>query len=82
MPAKTRAERSLVREKVGGERFVEVFVNTNPALSAERKPDADLEGFEEPAQPDVTVSMDESKVEKAVDKIIELLAKRHQVDLG
>jgi adenylylsulfate kinase-like enzyme len=82
LPAKSRGERSLVREKVGAERFVEVFVNTNPALSAERKPDADLEGFEEPERPDVTVSMDDSRVEKAVDKIIDLLAKRGQVDLG
>ena len=35
------SERAQVREKVGTERFVEVFVNTDPALCRERKPDAD-----------------------------------------
>ena len=82
LPAKTREERAAVREKVGSERFVEVFVNTDPAVSAERKPDADRDGFEEPLAADLTISQDDSHVEKAVDKIIELLAKRGQVDLG
>jgi len=82
LPAKTRHERSLVREKVGGERFVEIFVNTDPAISAERKPEADRAGFEAPAQPDLILSQDDSRVERAVDRIIELLAKRGQVDVG
>ena len=63
-------------------RFVEVFVNTSPAISAERKPDADASGFEPPSAAELTISMDDSRVEKAVDKVIELLAKRGQVDLG
>jgi bifunctional enzyme CysN/CysC len=82
LPSKTRQERSLVREKVGAGHFVEVFVDTDPALCRERKPDADFEGFEVPAAPDLTISMNDSRVERAVDKIIELLAKRGQVDLG
>ncbi len=82
LPAKTRAERALVREKVGGERFLEVFVNTDPAISAERKPEADREGFEAPEQADLALSQDDSMVEHAVDKIIELLAKRGQVDVS
>jgi adenylylsulfate kinase len=81
LPAKTIAERALVREKVGAARFVEVFVNTDPALCRERKPEADPSGFEPPKAPELAVSMDESQVEKAVDRIIELLAKRSQVDL-
>jgi bifunctional enzyme CysN/CysC len=81
LPARTRAERASVREKVGAGRFVEVFVNTSPAIAAERKPDADAEGFEPPLAPELTISMDESLVEKAVDKVIELLAKRGRVDV-
>jgi bifunctional enzyme CysN/CysC len=82
LPSKTRAERSAVRARVGSERFAEVFVNTDPALCRERRPDADFSGFEAPDAPDLTVSLDQSRVERAVDKIIDLLAKRGQVDLG
>ncbi|MDB4977404.1 MAG: adenylyl-sulfate kinase [Myxococcaceae bacterium] len=82
LPSKTRAERSAVRERVGTARFAEIFVNTDPALCRERRPDADFEGFEAPDAADLTVSLDQSRVERAVDKIIELLAQRGQVDLG
>jgi bifunctional enzyme CysN/CysC len=82
LPSKTRAERALVRERVGSERFAEVFVNTDPALCRERKPQADFEGFEAPDAADLTLSMDDARVERAVDQIIDLLAKRGQVDLG
>jgi adenylylsulfate kinase len=82
LPSKTRSERAQVRERVGAERFAEVFVNTDPALCRERRPDADFTGFEAPDAPDLTVSMDQSRVERAVDKIIDLLAQRGQVDLG
>jgi bifunctional enzyme CysN/CysC len=82
LPSKKRSERALVREKVAKERFVEVFVNTDPALCRERKPDADFEGFEAPDAADLTVSMDDLKVERVVDRIIELLAGRGRVDLG
>jgi adenylylsulfate kinase-like enzyme len=70
-----------VRERVGSDRFVEVFVDTDPALCRERRPDGDHAGFEAPDRPDLTISMNESRVEHAVDHIIELLAKRRQVDL-
>jgi len=82
LPSKTRSERAGVRARVGSERFAEVFVNTDPALCRERRPDADFAGFEAPDSPDLVVSMDQSRVERAVDKIIELLAARGQVDLG
>jgi bifunctional enzyme CysN/CysC len=82
LPAKTRAEREQVRARVGRERFIEVFVDTAPALCQERKPDADLSAFEAPEAPDVTVSMDASRVEQAVDAIINLMSARGQVDLG
>ncbi|MDB4987265.1 MAG: Sulfate adenylyltransferase subunit 1, partial [Myxococcaceae bacterium] len=82
LPSKTRAERNTVRERVGKERFAEVFVDTDPALCRERRPDGDFEGFEAPDAPDLTLPMDQSRVERAVDKIIDLLAKRGQVDLS
>ena len=82
LPSKTRAERAAVREHVGPARFAEVFVDTDPALCRERRPDADFAGFEAPDAADLTVSLDQSRVERAVDKIIELLAQRGQVDLG
>jgi bifunctional enzyme CysN/CysC len=82
LPSKTRSERAQVRERVGAERFAEVFVNTDPALCRERKPHADFDGFQVPDAPALVVSMDQSRVELAVDEIIKLLAKRGQVDLG
>jgi bifunctional enzyme CysN/CysC len=82
LPSKTRAERGLVRERVGGERFAEVFVNTDAELCRERKPQADFEGFEAPDAADLTIVVDDEGIERAVDEIIELLAKRGQVDLG
>ena len=82
LPSKTRAERRVVRERVGAERFAEVFVNTDLELCRERKPQADFVGFEAPDAADLTVAMNDSRVERAVDEIIQLLAKRGQVDLG
>ncbi|MET0283258.1 MAG: adenylyl-sulfate kinase, partial [Polyangiales bacterium] len=81
LPAKTRAERAQVRERVGKERFVEVFVDTDPAISKERRPDGDQTGFEKPDQPDVTVNLDQLRVERAVSTIIDQLAQRGWVDL-
>ncbi|HEX5659008.1 MAG TPA: sulfate adenylyltransferase subunit CysN [Polyangiales bacterium] len=82
LPAKTRAERALVQDRVGKERFVEVFVDTDPTISQERRPDADHSGFEPPDQADVTVNLDQLRVERAVNAIIDLLAKRGWVDLA
>jgi bifunctional enzyme CysN/CysC len=81
LPSKTRAERALVRDRVGQDRFVEVFVDTDPAISQERRPDADLTGFEKPDAADVTVTMDQLRVERAVNTIIDHLAQRGWVDL-
>ncbi len=81
LPAKTRAERALVRDGVGAKRFVEVFVDTDPAISAERRPDGDPTGFEQPDAADVTVNLDQLRVERAVNTIIDHLAKSGWVDL-
>jgi bifunctional enzyme CysN/CysC len=82
LPSKTRADRERIRQKVGDKRFVEVFVDTDPALCRERNPSGDFEGFEAPEKPAVTVSMNDLKIERAVDAILDLLSSRGQVDLG
>jgi bifunctional enzyme CysN/CysC len=82
MQSKTVHERSEVREKVGAQSFVEIFVDTDEALCRERRPDGDFVGFERPDAPDLIVSFDESKLERAVDAVLGLLAQRQQVDLG
>lgn len=82
LTANTRAQRSLLREKVGAERFVEVFVDVDAALCRERRPDGDHAGFEEPDAPALVLKLDETSIEAAVDSIIALLAGRGQVDVG
>jgi len=80
LPSKSRAERALVRTRVGRERFVEVFVDTAPALCRERRPHASLDGFEVPEGPDLAVSMNDSPGDGAVETIIALLMKRGLLD--
>ena len=77
---KTRAEREQARTRLGAERFFEVFVNTNPALCRERRPDADPTGFEPPEQPAVTVNLDSLRVERGVNQILEALERAGQFD--
>ncbi len=82
LPGKTRAERAIVRDKVGVARFVEIFVDVDVALCRERKPDGDFAGFEAPDSAALVLNMTDARVEQAVDQIIALLATRGQVDLG
>ena len=64
------------------EKFPELWPHSDMRSVYAGKPDADRDGFEEPLAAELTVSQDDSRVERAVDKIIELLGKRGQVDLG
>jgi bifunctional enzyme CysN/CysC len=77
-PSFKRADRQQVRERVGVEKFVEVYVNTDPALCRERRPDADFEGFEAPEQPEVTVALHRSSIDEAVELIVQDLEQRGQ----
>jgi bifunctional enzyme CysN/CysC len=47
-PSPRRDDRRHARDRIGAQRFVEVFVDTDPALCRERRPDATFEGFEPP----------------------------------
>jgi bifunctional enzyme CysN/CysC len=77
-PSFKRADRQQVRERLGADRFVEVYVNTDPALCRERRPDASFEGFEPPEAPEVTLALDRSAIDEAVELIVADLTKRGQ----
>jgi adenylylsulfate kinase-like enzyme len=55
-----------------------VYVNTDPALCRERRPDASFEGFEPPEAPEVTLALDRSAIDEAVELIVADLTKRGQ----
>ena len=79
-PSYTETDRAVVRNHVGSERFIQVFVDTAEALCRERRPDADFSGFEAPAEPALRVALDQVRVEQAVDQIIEVLRERGQFE--
>ena len=79
-PSYKRVDRETVRERVGSERFVHVYVNTDASLCRERRPDADLEGFEPPLAPEVTVALEHMHLEEAVETILADLEQRGQFD--
>ncbi|MET0385390.1 MAG: sulfate adenylyltransferase subunit CysN [Polyangiales bacterium] len=75
-----RSERAKVRDAIGVERFVEVFVDTPLALCKERRPDADLSGFEPPEAPVLAVNLEDQRIHTAIEQIVELLATHGQFD--
>jgi adenylylsulfate kinase-like enzyme len=79
-PSYARADRAKVRNRIGEDRFVEVYVNTDASLCRERRPDADHTGFEAPQQPDVTVSLERMRNREAVDLILKALTQRGEFD--
>jgi bifunctional enzyme CysN/CysC len=80
--SKLRAERELVRKRIGPSRFFEVFVDTSLEVCRERRPDADFSGFEAPNEPAVTVHLDRMRLHDAVDHVIEVLERAGQFDEG
>ena len=79
-PSPRRNDRALLVERIGKDRVVQVYVNTDEALCRERRPDADFIGFEPPDDPDITVALDEIRIDKAVEIILEALEKRAQFE--
>ncbi|RLB50133.1 MAG: sulfate adenylyltransferase subunit CysN [Deltaproteobacteria bacterium] len=75
-----QADRDQVRARVGGPRFVHVYVNTPEALCRERRPDADFEGFEPPRTPDVTVDLESTRLDDAIEAVLESLEHHGQFD--
>ena len=79
-PSPTRKDRDELAKRIGEDRVVQVYVNTDPALCKERRPDADFSSFEPPEDPDITVALDQVRIDKAVEIIIEALKQRGQFE--
>ena len=77
-PSYHKEDRAELRNRIGAERVIQVYVNTDPALCKERRPDADFSGFEPPEHPDLTLALDQMPMEKAVDALVDALSKRGQ----
>jgi bifunctional enzyme CysN/CysC len=79
-PSPTRTDRDKLKERIGEDRVIQVYVNTDLALCKERRPDADFSSFEPPEDPDITVALDEIRIDKAVEVILDALKERGQFD--
>jgi bifunctional enzyme CysN/CysC len=77
-PSPARSSREQLRARIGEERVVMVYVNTDPSLCRERRPNASFDDFEPPTHPDVTVALDRVSVEDAVEFIVQALENRGQ----
>ncbi len=79
-PSPTRTDRDKLKERIGEDRVIQVYVNTDEALCRERRPDVDTSNFEPPEDPDITVALDEMRIDKAVEIILQALKERGQFD--
>jgi bifunctional enzyme CysN/CysC len=79
-PSYARADRALVREKVGDDKMFHVYVNTDPAICQERRPNANFDGFEPPVDPQVEVSLEHGRLLSAVRTIFAALTEAGQFD--
>jgi len=79
-PSPTKQDRIQLTERIGENRVVQVYVNTDEALCRERRPDADFSTFEPPENPDVTVALDNMRIDKAVEIILGALDARGQFE--
>jgi bifunctional enzyme CysN/CysC len=77
---KTLSERAAACERIGKDAFFEVFVDTKPEVCLERRPKADLSGFEPPKDAALTVSLDRMLLEPAVDRVLEMLTNARQFE--
>jgi len=66
-PSPTRTDRDKLKERIGEDRVIQVYVNTTS-------------NFEPPEDPDITVALDQMRIDKAVDLIMAALKERGQFD--
>jgi bifunctional enzyme CysN/CysC len=78
-PSAAQTTRETLRARIGKERVAMIYVNTAEALCRERRPDADFSGFEPPLHPDLTLALDKTSIDEAVETIIALLEKRGEL---
>ncbi|HET6334235.1 MAG TPA: sulfate adenylyltransferase subunit CysN [Polyangiales bacterium] len=79
-PSYKRGDRQRVRDALGADKFIEVFVDTDAALCRERRPDASFDGFEPPTAAELTVHLEEVRMYQAIDGIVDVLGKHGQFD--
>ncbi len=79
-PSPTQHDRDQLRARLGPERVVQVFVDTDEALCRKRRPNADFSSFEKPQSPDVRISLDKMRIDEAVDCILDALEGRGQFE--
>ena len=79
-PSPTRKDRDELTARIGEDRVIQVYVNTDEALCRERRPDVDISNFEPPEDPDITVALDKMRIDKAVSLILEALETRDQFE--
>ncbi len=77
-PSYAVEDRQKLRERIGPQRVIEVYVNTDEQLCRERRPDADFSGFEPPRHPELTLTLENTPLDEAVEWILEDLEKRGQ----
>jgi len=75
-----KAERALVRDRIGPGRVLEVYVNTDRALCRERRPNASFEGFEAPEQADLTFDLASGRFRESLKRIIDGLENAGQFE--
>ena len=79
-PSPTRKDRDELTARIGEDRVIQVYVNTDEALCRERRPDVDTSNFEPPEDPDITVALDQMRIDKAVELIMQALRERGQFE--
>ncbi|MDH5490343.1 MAG: sulfate adenylyltransferase subunit CysN [Myxococcales bacterium] len=79
-PSYEQTDRQALRARIGPERVIQVYVNTDPALCRERRPDASFEGFEPPIRPEMTIALDQVTLEDAVGFVIAELERLGQFE--
>ena len=75
-----KAERALVRDRIGDDRVLEVFVNTDEALCRERRPKADFKGFEAPTGSDLTFDLGSGNFKQKLADILQGLEDARQFE--
>jgi bifunctional enzyme CysN/CysC len=80
--SKLASDRQRAGERIGANKFFEVFVDTALEVCKERRPDADFSGFQSPEAPAATVHLDRIRMHDAVDAVVDALQRAGQFEVG
>jgi bifunctional enzyme CysN/CysC len=81
-PAYSAGDRDTLRDRIGGDRVVQVFVDTDLELCKQRRPGANFDGFTAPQNADVSVGLDKMRIDEAVKLVMAALSARGQFPAG